>query len=191
MTDLGRRVSGGAGGPDGPADGVADLIAALRADGATVAAAESLTGGRLVAALTAIPGSSAVVRGAVVAYASDLKTELLGVDAATLAAQGPVCADVAEQMARGARDRLGATYGVATTGEAGPESASGRPVGTVVVAVAGPGGTAARELTLAGARAQIQAGAVSGALLLLAEVLSGRPHTTGSAGGAGLGNIHD
>ena len=105
--------------------GVADLIARLAADGATVATAESITGGRLVASLTSVPGSSAVVRGSVVAYATDVKTSMLGVDPVLLAELGAVCAEVAEQMAAGVRDRLRATYGVSTTGEAGPDSASG------------------------------------------------------------------
>jgi PncC family amidohydrolase len=191
VTDLGRQAPGAAGLANVVSDGVAELVAALRADGATVAAAESLTGGRLIAALTCVPGSSAVVRGAVVAYASDLKTRLLGVDEEVLATQGPVCAEVAEQMAVGARDRLVATYGIATTGEAGPDTASGRPIGTVVVAVAGPRGTTTRHLDLRGTRAQIQAGAVADALRLLAEVRSGGPDTQGSADGAGLGNNRD
>jgi len=146
---------------------VADLIAV----NATVATGESVTGGRVVAALTSVPGSSSVVRGGVVAYTADVKVGVLGVDTGVLAGYGPVSAEVAEQMAEGARRRLGAAYGVATTGEAGPESASGRPVGLVHTAVAGPLGTTSRPLRLSGGRAQIQASAATGALVLLAEVL--------------------
>ncbi len=149
---------------------MAELLAGLISDGATVATAESITGGRLVAALTSVPGSSAVVRGAVVAYATDVKSSMLGVDPRVLAEEGPVSAAVAEQMASGVRDRLGATYGVATTGEAGPDSASGRPVGTVFVAVTGPRGTTTRHLGITGRREQVQLDAVDGALMLLAEV---------------------
>ena len=150
-----------------------ELVGELAARGTTVACAESLTGGRLVAALTSVPGSSAVVRGAVVAYSSDIKVQLLGVDPEVLAAQGPVCAEVAAQMALGARNGLGATYAVSTTGEAGPESASGQPVGTVLVAVCGPSGTTTRELDLLrGGREEIQVGAVDGALRLLADVVA-------------------
>jgi len=156
---------------------VADLIAGLAADGVTVATAESVTGGLLVAELTSVPGASAVVRGSVVAYSTDVKASMLGVDPVVLADSGPVCAVVAEQMARGARDRLGATYGVSTTGEAGPDSASGRPVGTVFIAVAGPQGTQARQLEVLGTREQVRHGAVAGALMLLAEAREGR--TTG------------
>lgn len=155
-----------------------ELIGRLASGGATVACAESVTGGRLVAALTSVPGSSAVLRGAVVAYATDLKVSILGVDPAVLASQGPVCAEVAEQMADGVRLRLGSSYGVATTGEAGPDSASGRPVGTVHVAAAGPRGTRTRLVELSGDREQIRGAAVVAALQLLAEVVDDalRPH---------------
>ncbi len=192
MTEVDRATSSNVTVPaDEPNERVVELVSALRADGDTVAAAESLTGGRVVAALTAIPGASAVVRGAVIAYAADLKIQLLGVDEATLRTQGPVCVAVAAQMARVVRDLLDATYGVATTGEAGPDSASGRPVGTVVVAVAGPQGTTTRELTLAGTRAQVRSGAVDAALLLLSEVRSARTESSGTAGRGGPGNIRD
>lgn len=106
---------------------------------ATVATAESLTGGLIGAELTAMPGSSETYAGGVVAYATGLKERLLGVPAALLAAHGAVHPDVAAAMAAGVRDRLGATYGVAVTGVAGPEPQDGRPVGTVYIAVAGPG----------------------------------------------------
>ncbi len=117
-----------------------EVVAALLRSGATVASAESLTGGLVGAALTSVPGSSAAYRGGVVSYATDLKCQLLGVDAGLLAERGAVDPDVALAMARGARDRLGADFGVATTGVAGPDPQDGRPVGTVWVAVATPGG---------------------------------------------------
>ena len=157
----------------------ADLIADLIADRSTVATAESITGGRLVAALTSVAGSSAVVRGSVVAYADEVKTSMLGVDPRILAEEGAVSSAVAEQMANGARDRLGATYGVATTGEAGPSSGSGRPVGTVFVAVAAPTAVWCRRLDASGDRAQIQQAAVEGALRMLAEVRAAGARTAG------------
>ncbi|MGH3376767.1 MAG: CinA family nicotinamide mononucleotide deamidase-related protein [Actinoallomurus sp.] len=104
--------------------------------GATVAVAESLTGGLLGAELTAMPGSSATFAGGVVAYATPLKHSLLGVPADLLAEHGAVHPDVAAAMARGVRERLGATYGLAVTGVAGPEPQDGHPVGTVHIAVA-------------------------------------------------------
>ena len=144
----------------------------LLSRGATVAAAESLTGGALGAALTAVPGASATFRGGVTAYATDLKTALLGVDAAVLADRGAVDAQVAAGMAVGVRRRLAATYGVATTGVAGPDPQDGHPPGTVHVAVAGPAGAEARALTLTGDRATVRAGAVEAALALLLDVLT-------------------
>jgi nicotinamide-nucleotide amidase len=106
---------------------------------ATVAVAESLTGGLLGAELTGMPGSSATFVGGVVAYATPLKNLLLGVPADLLAAHGAVHPDVAAAMAAGVRDRLGASYGLAVTGVAGPDPQDGQPVGTVHVAVAGSG----------------------------------------------------
>jgi nicotinamide-nucleotide amidase len=107
--------------------------------GATVAVAESLTGGLLGAELTGMPGSSATFLGGVVAYATHLKHSLLGVPAELLAAHGAVHPEVATAMAAGVRERLGATYGLAVTGVAGPDPQDGQPVGTVHVAVADTG----------------------------------------------------
>jgi nicotinamide-nucleotide amidase len=137
----------------------------------TVATAESLTGGLVAAALTSVPGSSAAVRGGVVAYATELKAALLGVPADLLERHGAVHGAVAEAMAEGARDRLGASTGVATTGVAGPDPAEGKPVGTVFVAVAGPGGLASRQLALTGHREEIRAATVESALGLLVGAL--------------------
>jgi nicotinamide-nucleotide amidase len=116
----------------------ADLISALSERGQTVAVAESLTGGLVCAALVEVPGASAVVRGAVVAYATELKHRLLDVDGDLLARNGPVDPDVAAEMALGVRERLGADWGLATTGVAGPDSQHGVPPGRVYLAVAGP-----------------------------------------------------
>ena len=137
----------------------------------TVATAESLTGGLVAAALTSVPGSSAAVRGGVVAYATELKAALLGVPAELLERYGAVHGAVAEAMAEGTRDRLGASIGVATTGVAGPDPAEGKPVGTVFVAVAGPGGLATRQLALSGDREEIRAATVESVLGLLIGAL--------------------
>ncbi|MGH1564811.1 CinA family protein [Mumia sp. DW29H23] len=148
------------------------LVDALRDAGATVAVAESLTGGAVCARLVDVPGASDVLRGAVVAYATELKASLLGVDELLLAARGPVDPEVAEAMADGVRRRLGATYGLATTGVAGPGPSDGKPAGTVYVAVAGPDGAAARRLALDGDRAAIRSGTVEAVL----EELAARLH---------------
>lgn len=152
---------------------VAGLIAALTARGETVAVAESLTGGLVVARLVDVPGASAVVRGGVVAYATELKATLLGVDPDLLARVGAVDPHVAVQMAAGVRERLAATWGVATTGVAGPDPQDGVRPGRAYVAVAGPdGGTfEVLDLGLVG-RAAIRNATVDAALVLLRDQVS-------------------
>jgi nicotinamide-nucleotide amidase len=134
----------------------AEAVDALRSAHATVATAESLTGGLLCATLVSVPGASDVVRGGIVAYAPALKTQLLGIDAALIAEQGTVTSGVALVMAVAARDRLGATYGLSTTGVAGPGPAEGKPAGTVHIAVAGPDATWTIRLELDGDRDTIR-----------------------------------
>jgi nicotinamide-nucleotide amidase len=134
----------------------AEAVGALRSAHATVATAESLTGGLLCATLVSVPGASDVVRGGIVAYAPALKTELLGIDAAFIAEQGTVTSGVALAMAVAARDRLGATYGLSTTGVAGPGPAEGKSAGTVHIAVAGPDETWTTRLELDGDRDTIR-----------------------------------
>jgi nicotinamide-nucleotide amidase len=143
------------------------ILARLRASGQTLAVAESLTGGLVAAALTDIPGSSASFRGGVVTYATELKAALLGVDPVMLARHGAVYAPVAAAMAAGVRERLGATYGVATTGVAGPEPADGQPVGTVHIAVSVADDTVVRTIALTGDRHDIRRLTVEHALGLL------------------------
>lgn len=146
----------------------ARVIEALRAADATVATAESLTGGLVCAALVDVPGASAAVRGGIVAYDAQLKASLLGVPAAVLEAHGPVSVAVAEAMAVGARATAGATWSVATTGAAGPEPHGGRPAGVFVVAVAGPEGfVISAQGQAAGTRAQVRRAAVRAGLELL------------------------
>jgi len=126
----------GAPAPEATAAQVVRMLAQQRH---TLAVAESLTGGLVLATLISVPGASQVIRGGVVAYATDLKASLLGVDPALLARVGAVDPDVAAAMAVGARDRLGADYGLATTGVAGPDPQDGRAVGTVFLGWSGPG----------------------------------------------------
>jgi nicotinamide-nucleotide amidase len=164
-------------GPTWPASGppggdlARTIITVLAGRGETTAAAESLTGGLVAAALTSVPGSSAVFRGSIVAYAAPLKAELLGVPADLLAAHGPVHPGVAGAMASGVRTRLGATYGLATTGVAGPGPADGQEAGTVFVAVSGPGLSEVRGLRLAGGREDVRAASVAAVLELLVSAL--------------------
>jgi nicotinamide-nucleotide amidase len=117
----------------------AALVAALAARGETVAAAESLTAGLVCATLAQVPGASAVLRGGLVVYATELKTRLAGVDPELLAEHGAVFPEVAAQLAVGARERCGATWGLGLTGVAGPAPQDGVAPGTVHVGLAGPG----------------------------------------------------
>lgn len=152
------------------------LLARLSELGWTIAVAESLTGGLVCAELAAVPGASAQLRGGVVAYATDLKQRLLGVDGAILALDGAVQPKVARQMAEGVRDALAAAggrvdVGVSTTGIAGPTSPDGQPVGTVYVGVSTPLGTRVELLQLEGSRDEIRAETVRGALRMTLEAL--------------------
>ena len=136
-----------------------EIIRLLTLAGNTLAAAESLTGGLVAAALTDVPGASNAFRGGVVAYATELKAELLGVDVGMLKRHGPVYAPVAAKlgMADGVRQlRLGATIGVATTGIAGPGPQDGHPAGTVHVAVSLVGDTVVRTMALTGNRDEVR-----------------------------------
>lgn len=151
-----------------------DLLALLRDRGATLATAESLTGGRLAAGITAVPGASTVYVGGVVAYATRLKQQLLGVPARVVAEHGVVSGECAVAMAAGVRDALGATYGLSTTGVAGPDRQEGHPPGTVFVGVAGPAGARAVGLALPdGDRGEVQDRTVEEALAMLRGILRG------------------
>lgn len=145
----------------------AQVVARLAAAGQTLAVAESLTGGLLAARIVDVAGASAVFRGGIVAYATELKRTLLGVDGALLERHGPVHPEVAAQMAAGVRDRLGSTWALSTTGVAGPGPQDGHPAGTAHIALAGPDGVRVAHLTLSGNRAQVRAGTVDAALRLL------------------------
>lgn len=152
------------------------VLAALVERGWTLGVAESLTGGALAAELVSVPGASASLRGAIVAYATPVKHTLLGVDDALLDAHGPVHPDVALQMAAGVRGALNvdgapADVGVSTTGIAGPDSPDGQPVGTVHVAVVTPDSSVTELFRFAGDRAEVRARAVDAAIDMLARVL--------------------
>jgi nicotinamide-nucleotide amidase len=153
-----------------PGELAAEIVSMLGDRGQTLATAESLTGGLLGAAITAVPGASTVYRGGVIAYATELKAALLGVPEDLLARHGPIHPGVAAAMAAGARDRLGATWSVATTGVAGPDPADGFPPGTVHIA-AGAGSPVTRSLALVGGRDRIRRDTVDQALWLLFELL--------------------
>lgn len=150
-----------------------DVVELLTARGATLATAESLTGGTLAARITDVPGASRVFRGGVVAYASDLKQQLLDVPAALVEEHGVVSAACARVMAEAGRARLGASYALSTTGVAGPDRQEGKPPGTVFVGLAGPDETTVLSLELAGSRATIRERTCEAALSALLGILRG------------------
>ena len=121
-----------------------------------------MTGGLVAARLTAVPGASDVFLGSVVSYATEVKRDVLGVDAELVVSE-----DAARQMAEGVRRTLSADIGIALTGVAGPTEQEGRPVGTLVVAVSGGGCDLVRSLRLPGQREQVRQFAVINSLDLL------------------------
>jgi nicotinamide-nucleotide amidase len=153
---------------------VHDLVARLARRGWTVATAESLTAGLLTAVLTEVPGASAVLRGGIVCYATDLKSSLVDVDPDLLARVGAVDQEVAVQLARGARRRCGADIGLGLTGVAGPDPQDGHRPGTVFVARSGCGPDVCVAVPTDGSatdRWQVRATAVRTALALLGDLI--------------------
>ena len=147
------------------------LVAELSSRGATVATAESLTGGQLAAAFTSVPGASACFVGGVVSYAAAVKVSVLGVSPTIIEEYGAVSAECATAMAAGAKALLGATYTLATTGVAGPDSQEGHRAGHVWIACAGPGGVETQLLSIDGDRAAVQAASCRGAMSVLDGML--------------------
>lgn len=153
----------------------------LRKAGATLATAESCTGGLVAERVTRVPGSSDYFVGGAVAYSDRLKTALLGVPAELIAEHGAVSEPVARAMAEGARERLGADYAIAITGVAGPGGGSSdKPVGTVEIAIAGPaqGEVEARRIRYPGDRERIRWMSSQFALEMLRRKLAGLPPFT-------------
>jgi nicotinamide-nucleotide amidase len=148
------------------------LVTTLIDRGLTLATAESCTGGGIGAAVTAVAGSSACFLGGVIAYSNAVKIAQLGVSPEDLEAHGAVSEPVARAMAEGARDRLGASIGVSTTGIAGPGGGSeAKPVGTVDIAVATAAGTSYKRLQLMGNREMVRYAATLWALKLVLDQL--------------------
>lgn len=148
----------------------AQLVDALRARGWTLGVAESLTGGAVASEIVSVPGASEVLLGGVVAYATEVKHTLLGVDAQLLEAAGAVHPNVAAQMADGVRravavgDRA-ADVGIGTTGIAGPDSPDGQPVGTVHIGISTPTAHLVHSFVFRGGRSEIRAQARDAAIL--------------------------
>jgi PncC family amidohydrolase len=149
------------------------LLSALARQGWCLGTAESLTGGMVGQAITAVPGASASYAGGVISYNDREKTALLGVPAGLLKEHGAVSAEVAEAMAQGCRERLNVQVGLATTGVAGPASDDrGTPVGTVFVACAAPHACTVERLLLDGDRHHIRVESTRAALRLAIQIVA-------------------
>lgn len=159
---------------EGNDDLAAAILTALRGAGMTIAVAESCTGGMLGARLTAVPGSSDVVTGGVIAYHNDVKVRQLGVRADTLAVHGAVSEETAREMAGGVRALMGASVGVGITGIAGPAGGTpDKPVGTVCVAADVGGVAKSFRASLVGDRHEVRQRSAQAALNLVRRMLAG------------------
>jgi nicotinamide-nucleotide amidase len=145
----------------------------LRERNATLAIAESLTGGQLGQRITSVAGSSDYFVGGFLTYTDKMKAELLGVDPELIRRHTAVSEEVAAAMAAGARARTGADYSIATTGEAGPKSNSGAPAGTVFVGFADKDQCHAVRFVMPGDRIRVRGFATNAALDLLRRQLLG------------------
>jgi nicotinamide-nucleotide amidase len=151
------------------------VVRLLAAEGSTIAAAESLTGGGLGARITSVPGASAVFLGSAVTYAEEAKRAVLGVSAETLERDGPVSRGCSAEMAGGARRLFGADVGVALTGAAGPEPHAGADPGSVWVALEATDVRHQRQLRWPGDRAFVRRLAEQAALDLVRRYAAGLP----------------
>ena len=147
------------------------VLASLRARGERLAVAESMTGGLLAARITAIPGASEAFLGGATVYTAAAKARLLGLDPNLLAQEGTVSEATTGRLAEAVKERLGASWGLAVTGNAGPGTEGDAPVGTVHLALSGPRGTEVRTANLPGDRADVQLRSTAWALDLLRRAL--------------------
>lgn len=148
------------------------VIGRLRAQGLTLATAESCTGGLVGARLTDVPGASAVYKGGIISYVNEIKHRLLGVEQETLDVCTAVSRETAHEMARGARERLLADCAVSVTGLAGPDGdGTGRPVGLVYIAIDAPGFSFCKELHLTGSRAAVRDQSAEAALQMILDMI--------------------
>lgn len=140
-------------------DAASGLVSAATDAGLTVATAESLTAGMVAATIAEVPGASAVLRGGLIVYATDLKASLAGVSREKLDEFGAVSPETAAALATGCADRCGADLGIGLTGVAGPDRQEGHPPGTVFVGLSRNKSVTVHRLSLNGDRARIRAAA--------------------------------
>jgi PncC family amidohydrolase len=152
-------------------DLAAKVIDLLRERRETISCAESITGGALTAALVSVSGASDVLLGSIVAYSKEIKISQLGLSAELINDKGLVSKEVAIAMANGARQRLGSSWAISSTGSAGPTALDGSSPGEIWIAILGPDRQESVKLSLNGARQEVISGAVESALTLLERIL--------------------
>lgn len=152
-------------------DLAAKVIDLLRERRQTISCAESITGGALTAALVSVSGASDVLLGSIVAYSKEIKISQLGLSAELIDDKGLVSKEVAIAMAKGARQRLGSSWAISSTGSAGPTALDGSSPGEIWIAILGPDRQESVKFSLNGARQEVISGAVESALTLLERIL--------------------
>jgi nicotinamide-nucleotide amidase len=152
-------------------DLAAKVIDLLRERSESISCAESITGGALTAALVSISGASDVLLGSIVAYSKEMKINQLGLSAELITEKGLVSKEVALEMAKGARQKLGSSWAISSTGSAGPRALDGSSPGEIWIAIVGPDRQESMKLSLNGARQEVISGAVESALTLLERIL--------------------
>ena len=152
-------------------DLAAKVIDLLRERSESISCAESITGGALTAALVSVSGASDVLLGSIVAYSKEIKISQLGLSAELINDKGLVSKEVAIAMAKGARQRLGSSWAISSTGSAGPTALVGSSPGEIWIAILGPDRQESVKLSLNGARQEVISGAVESALTLLERIL--------------------
>lgn len=145
------------------------LVRKLTEQNETVAFAESITGGLVSHMVTSVPGSSAILKGSIVCYTNDVKHHLLAVPKDVLAEAGAVSEEAARVLAEEVRLRLGSTYGVSITGEAGPTASEDKPVGLVYIGATDGTQTQVKTFRLSGQRTAIQSRAAKHAIFTMLE----------------------
>jgi nicotinamide-nucleotide amidase len=152
-------------------DLAATVIDLLRKRSESISCAESITGGALTSALVSVSGASDVLLGSIVAYSKEMKINQLGLSGELIEAKGLVSKEVALEMAKGARKRLGSSWAISSTGSAGPTALDGSTPGEIWIAIVGPDRGESMKLSLNGARLEVINGAVESALSLLERIL--------------------
>jgi len=152
-------------------DLAAKVIDLLRERSESISCAESITGGALTAALVSISGASDVLLGSIVAYSKEMKINQLGLSAELITEKGLVSKEVALEMAKGAKQKLGSSWAISSTGSAGPRALDGSSPGEIWIAIVGPDRQESMKLSLNGARQEVISGAVESALTLLERIL--------------------